>query len=59
RDDERLVLDLLREKKILLVHGSAFNWPEPDHLRVVFLPYKEDLKKAFTEFGAFLENYRQ
>lgn len=53
------MLDLLREKKILLVHGTAFNWPEPDHLRVVFLPYKEDLKKAFTEFGAFLENYRQ
>jgi len=59
RDDERLVLDLLREKKILLVHGSAFNWPEPDHLRVVFLPYKEDLTKALTEFGAFLETYRQ
>ncbi len=59
RDDERLVLDLLREKKILLVHGSAFNWPEPDHLRVVFLPYKEDLTKALTEFGQFLETYQQ
>ncbi|MFB2649963.1 pyridoxal phosphate-dependent aminotransferase [Shewanella mangrovisoli] len=59
RDDERLVLDLLRDKKILLVHGSAFNWPEPDHLRVVFLPYKEDLTKALTEFGNFLETYKQ
>ena len=59
RDDERLVLDLLRDKKILLVHGTAFNWPEPDHLRVVFLPYKEDLTKALTEFGNFLEAYKQ
>ncbi|QYJ84570.1 pyridoxal phosphate-dependent aminotransferase [Shewanella mesophila] len=59
RDDERLVLDLLKEKKILLVQGTAFNWREPDHLRVVFLPYKEDLEKAITEFGEFLETYRQ
>ncbi|ABL99903.1 pyridoxal phosphate-dependent aminotransferase [Shewanella amazonensis] len=59
RDDERLVLDLLKEKKILLVQGSAFNWPEPDHLRVVFLPHKEDLEKALGAFGEFLENYRQ
>ncbi|MCL1112696.1 MULTISPECIES: pyridoxal phosphate-dependent aminotransferase [Shewanella] len=59
RDDERLVLDLLKTKKILLVQGSAFNWPEPDHLRVVFLPHKEDLSKALREFGDFLEDYRQ
>jgi alanine-synthesizing transaminase len=59
RDDERLVLDLLKEKKILLVQGTAFNWSEPDHLRVVFLPHKEDLEKAITEFGEFLETYRQ
>lgn len=59
RDDERLVLDLLKEKKILLVQGSAFNWPEPDHLRVVFLPHKEDLEKALMSFGEFLETYRQ
>lgn len=59
RDDERLVLDLLKEKKILLVQGTAFNWPEPDHLRVVFLPHKEDLENAITEFGEFLETYRQ
>lgn len=59
RDDERLVLDLLKSKKILLVQGSAFNWPEPDHLRVVFLPHKEDLTKALNEFARFLEDYRQ
>ncbi|KIO35374.1 pyridoxal phosphate-dependent aminotransferase [Shewanella sp. cp20] len=59
RDDERLVLDLLKEKKILLVQGTAFNWPEPDHLRVVFLPHKEDLNKALVEFGDFLSTYSQ
>ncbi len=59
RDDERLVLDLLNEKKMLLVQGTAFNWAEPDHLRVVFLPHKEDLQKALMDFGDFLENYQQ
>ena len=59
RDDERLVLDLLKEKKILLVQGTAFNWPEPDNLRVVFLPHKEDLQRALLAFGDFLEYYRQ
>ncbi|MCZ4338096.1 pyridoxal phosphate-dependent aminotransferase [Shewanella colwelliana] len=59
RDDERLVLDLLKEKKILLVQGSAFNWPEPNHLRVVFLPHKEDLEKALGDFGEFLDTYCQ
>ncbi|MDD8058339.1 MULTISPECIES: pyridoxal phosphate-dependent aminotransferase [Shewanella] len=59
RDDERLVLDLLKSKKILLVQGTAFNWPEPDHLRVVFLPHKEDLTKALVEFGDFLDDYHQ
>ncbi|MFS1422992.1 pyridoxal phosphate-dependent aminotransferase [Shewanella sp. 10N.286.48.B5] len=59
RDDERLVLDLLKSEKMLLVQGTAFNWPEPDHLRVVFLPHKEDLTKALTDFGNFLENYSQ
>ncbi|ABV87368.1 pyridoxal phosphate-dependent aminotransferase [Shewanella pealeana] len=59
RDDERLVLDLLKDRKILLVQGSAFNYPEPDHVRVVFLPYKEELTKALSEFGDFLANYKQ
>ncbi|MCG9731575.1 pyridoxal phosphate-dependent aminotransferase [Shewanella sp. Isolate13] len=59
RDDERLVLDLLKDRKILLVQGSAFNYPEPDHVRVVFLPYKEELTKALSEFGDFLDTYKQ
>lgn len=59
KDDEKLVLDLLKHKKILLVHGRAFNWTEPDHLRIVFLPQKEDLTQALSQFGEFLENYKQ
>jgi alanine-synthesizing transaminase len=59
KNDEQLVLDLLQQKKILLVHGTAFNWPEPDHLRIVFLPHKEDLEFALGQFGEFLESYTQ
>ncbi|MBY6185039.1 pyridoxal phosphate-dependent aminotransferase [Marinobacter hydrocarbonoclasticus] len=58
-DDEKLVLDLLLQEKILLVQGTAFNWPEPDHLRVVFLPHLEDLDKAMDKFEQFLGRYRQ
>jgi alanine-synthesizing transaminase len=59
RDDEQFVLDLLREEKILLVQGTAFNWPEPDHFRIVFLPRPEELTTAATRLGRFLEGYRQ
>ncbi len=58
-NDEQLVLDLLRQEKILLVHGSAFNWPQPDHLRVVFLPRVDDLSMAIERFANFLSRYRQ
>ncbi len=58
-DDERFVLDLLREKHILLVHGRAFNWPEPDHFRIVFLPHHEDLEKAIASIRSFLATYKQ
>lgn len=57
-DDEQLVLDLLRSKHILLAQGSAFHWPTPDHLRVVFLPRKEELALAIDKLGAFLKKYR-
>ena len=59
RDDEQMVLDLLLEEKILLVQGTAFNWPEPDHFRMVFLPRQEDLRHAVTRLGHFLELYQQ
>ena len=59
RDDEQFVLDLLLTERILLVQGTAFNWPEPDHFRIVFLPRPEDLTHAVTRLGHFLEHYRQ
>ena len=58
-DDERFVLDLLRREKILLVQGSAFNWPRPDHFRIVFLPHPEDLREAIGRLRRFLLQYRQ
>lgn len=58
-DDEQMILDFLLQEKILLVQGTAFNWPEPDHFRVVFLPREDDLTHAIDRFGAFLEKYSQ
>jgi alanine-synthesizing transaminase len=58
-NDEQLVLDLVRQEKILLVQGTAFNWPEPDHVRVVFLPQPDDLTTALERFASFLSQYRQ
>lgn len=58
-DDELFVLDFLREHKVLLVHGRAFNWPEPDHFRIVFLPHRDTLEQAICKLGQFLPNYRQ
>ncbi len=58
-DDEQFVLDLLRQERILVVQGTGFNWPEPDHFRVVFLPGKEDLVDAITRLERFLGDYRQ
>jgi len=45
-DDEQLVLDLLLQEKILVTQGTGFNWPAPDHLRIVTLPWSRDLAKA-------------
>ncbi len=56
-NDEKLVLDFLLQEKILLVQGTAFNWPAPDHLRVVFLPRLDDLNDALTRFGDFMSRY--
>ena len=59
KDDELFILDLLKAKNILLVHGRAFNWPEPDHFRLVFLPHKETLQKALDSLEEFLADYKQ
>lgn len=58
-DDEKFVLDLLKEKRILLVHGKGFNWNKPDHFRLVYLPEISDLKNAIYNIKLFLENYKQ
>ncbi len=58
-DDQKFIMDLLKEKRILLVQGTGFNWPEPDHFRIVFLPDKETLADAFARLGEFLATYRQ
>ena len=58
-DDEKFALDLLREKKILLIHGGGLNWKEPDHFRVVYLPRVEVLEKAARNIADFLRTYQQ
>lgn len=58
-DDQKMVLDLLLEKKILLVQGTGFNWPEPDHFRFVFLPDQETIKETVLRMGDFFARYHQ
>lgn len=58
-NDEQFALDLLRQKKILIIHGGGFNWKEPDHFRVVYLPRIEVLKEATDSLADFLSSYRQ
>jgi alanine-synthesizing transaminase len=58
-DDERFMMDLLREEHLLLVHGTGFNWPEPDHFRIVFLPDTATLTAAMKRLASFLEHYQQ
>jgi alanine-synthesizing transaminase len=58
-DDEQLVLDLLLQEKILVGQGTGFNWPAPDHLRIVTLPWARDLSAAIDRLGNFLTSYRQ
>jgi len=58
-DDEKFMLDLVRDQRLLLVHGTGFNWKEPDHFRIVFLPDKDTLTIAMNRLGVFLESYRQ
>ncbi|MBQ9020646.1 MAG: aminotransferase class I/II-fold pyridoxal phosphate-dependent enzyme [Eggerthellaceae bacterium] len=58
-DDEKFALDLLKEKKLLIVHGRGFNWPESDHFRVVFLPNLEQLADATERLADFLSTYKQ
>ena len=58
-DDEQFALDLLHEKHILITRGGGFNWPEPDHFRIVYLPRMGVLREAMTDLADFFAHYRQ
>jgi alanine-synthesizing transaminase len=58
-DDEQLVLDLLMQEKMLIVQGTAFNWFDSQHFRIVFLPREDDLRDAIARLGQFLEGLRE
>ena len=58
-DDNKFALDFLKEKRVLLVPGSGFNWKQPDHFRVVYLPRVADLEMAANKLADFLSHYRQ
>jgi alanine-synthesizing transaminase len=59
KDDEKFVLDLLRAEKLLVVQGTGFNWPDPDHFRIVTLPRVADLVEAVGRIARFLSTYEQ
>jgi alanine-synthesizing transaminase len=59
KDDQNFIFELLNETKVLLVQGSGFNWKNPDHFRIVFLPHEDDLREAITRIAKFLQNYRE
>ena len=58
-DDEKLVLDFLKAKKVLLMHGKGFNYPTPDHIRIVYLPRRRILGEAMDAFKVFLSDLHQ
>ncbi len=58
-DDAQFTLDFLREKQVLVVQGTGFNWINPDHFRIVYLPDLRTLESAVQKLGEFLDGYRQ
>ena len=58
-DDQQFAYELLAEEKVLIVQGTGFNWPHPDHFRLVFLPNSDDLAEAIGRIARFLESYRK
>jgi alanine-synthesizing transaminase len=59
KDDQKMVLDLLQQERILVVQGSAFNLPDSNHFRVVFLPHTDELREAMNKMEQFFSHYRQ
>ncbi|MGA1674097.1 MAG: pyridoxal phosphate-dependent aminotransferase [Burkholderiaceae bacterium] len=58
-DDQQFACDLLEQERVLVVQGSGFNYPTPDHFRLVFLPHEDDLTEAIGRIGRFLDRARQ
>ncbi|CYV94627.1 pyridoxal phosphate-dependent aminotransferase [Streptococcus suis] len=58
-DDEQFVLDFLKQEKVLLVHGRGFNWKDPDHFRIVYLPRVDELAEIQEKMSRFLRQYRR
>ncbi len=58
-DDRQFFLELLQETRVMLVQGTGFNWAQPDHFRIVFLPHEDDLREAIGRIAAFLAKYRK
>ena len=58
KDDQEFFLEVLQETKVMLVQGTGFNWPHPDHFRIVFLPHEADLREAINRLADFLARYR-
>ena len=59
KDDQKFFLELLEETRVMLVQGTGFNWPAPDHFRIVFLPHEDDLREAIQRLARFLEGARK
>jgi alanine-synthesizing transaminase len=59
QDDQQFAYDLLATEKVLIVQGTGFNWPNPDHFRLVFLPNSDDLTEAIGRIARFLDQYRK
>ena len=57
-DDTQFMMDFLKQKKVLMVQGTGFNWDAPDHFRIVFLPAERELKAAISRLGEFLAERR-
>jgi len=59
QDDQQFILEMLEEEKVLVVQGTGFNWPSPDHFRAVFLPHEEVLRESLQRIERFLDVYRK
>ena len=59
KDDQQFIAEALEAERVLLVQGTGFNWPHPDHFRLVFLPHEDDLRDAIARVARFLERLPQ